>query len=215
MIVLALDGALRSFSTAIARDREILSEREIDQRSALEGGLGCIAAAMSASNVCGKDVDVIAVGVGPGSFTGMRIAISYAKSIAIAWRVPIVPISSYDLLEGAAPPERALAVVATRRGIVCARFREAAASERSCGEPQDVLARIVPSSITTVPVFGAAEDVADVLAERAIHVNRMTSNALPAATAALIAQKRPPASSPHAVTPEYGELPAARVPRLR
>jgi tRNA threonylcarbamoyladenosine biosynthesis protein TsaB len=215
MIVLALDGSLGSFSAAIARDRKIVAQRQIDQKTALEAGLGCVAGVISESRIQRERIDAIAIGVGPGSFTGMRIAISYAKSLAIAWRIPIVPISSYDLVEGAEPPERALAVIAGRRGIVCARFHEGGVSQRSCGPPRDVLARILPPSITTVPVFGAAEDVADMLAERGIHVNRMSSNALPAATAALLAQQRSPAASPHAVIPEYGELPAARVPRFR
>lgn len=215
MIVLALDGSIRCFSTAIARELEIVAEKETDQRAALEAGLDCVADVIRGSCIESRQIEAIAVGIGPGSFTGMRIAISYAKSLAIAWRIPIVPISSYDLIEGVEPPERALAVVAARRNIVCARFREGSVAERSSGPPRDVLARIVPSSITKVPVFGAAEDVADVLAERGIHVDRIDTNALPAAAAALLAQKRPPAPSPHGVIPEYGEMPAARVPRFR
>lgn len=212
MIVLALDGALQSFSAAIARGKEILALDEIDHRSALERGLQCVAGVMDAARL--ESADAIAVGIGPGSFTGMRIAVSYAKSLAIAWRIPLIPISSYDLIEGYSPPERALAVVATRRGGICARFRQGNASEHSCGTPREVLARILPFSVSRVPLFGAAEDVADVLAERDIHVDRMTSTALPAATAALLAQARQPAASPHAVRPDYGEMPAARVPRF-
>lgn len=214
MTVLALDGALHAFSVAIASGDEILAAVEIDGKRALESGLACIQTAMRDARVTRTAVSRLAVGVGPGSFTGIRIAVSYAKALALGWRVPLVAISSYDILEGTDRPQRALAVVTGRPGIICARFRQGNVSEQACGSPRDVLGRIVPS-ISVVPLFGDAEDVLDVLAERAVQVERASSMHPAAAAAALLAPRYEPAPSPHAVRPEYGERPAARVPRTR
>lgn len=73
-----------------------------------------------------NDVSVIAVDVGPGLFTGLRVGIAAAKAMAHALRVPMVGISSLDLL---AWPVRhsareIVAVVDARRGEVFhARYR--------------------------------------------------------------------------------------------
>lgn len=69
-------------------------------------------------------VDLIAVGLGPGSFTGLRIGISTARALAQARRLPIVGVPSYATLAAgiAAVPEAAgrarLAVIDARRGEV-------------------------------------------------------------------------------------------------
>lgn len=213
MTILGLDGALGVFSVAIARDDEVLASCEIDGKRALEGGLTSVADAMREAGVTPAEISRLAVGVGPGSFTGIRIAVSYAKALAIGWSVPLVGISSYDLLEGQTRSDRALVVVRGRTGIVCARFRRANVSESACGTPREVLDRVLPASSERIPIFGDAEDVVDVLAERGTHVERAPSKHPPAVAAALLARERQPAPSLHAVRPEYGERPVAKVPR--
>ncbi len=49
-----------------------------------------------------KDVDVFAVGIGPGSFTGLRIGIAAVKSMAWSLSKKIIPLSSLDLLTDSA-----------------------------------------------------------------------------------------------------------------
>lgn len=72
------------------------------------------------------DISVVAVDIGPGLFTGLRVGIAAAKAMAHALRVPMVGISSLDLL--AWPVRRTereiVAVVDARRGEVFhARYR--------------------------------------------------------------------------------------------
>lgn len=50
-----------------------------------------------------SDIDAIGVVVGPGSFTGIRLGIAYAKGIAMGLNIPVVGISLFDLYLAATP----------------------------------------------------------------------------------------------------------------
>ena len=45
-----------------------------------------------------EDLDAICISSGPGSFTGLRVGMSYAKGVAMALNIPIVPVSTFDSL---------------------------------------------------------------------------------------------------------------------
>ena len=45
-----------------------------------------------------KDLDAICISSGPGSFTGLRVGMSYTKGIALALDIPVIPISTFDVL---------------------------------------------------------------------------------------------------------------------
>jgi tRNA threonylcarbamoyl adenosine modification protein YeaZ len=94
MIVLGIEGALGIFSVAIVRDGEALAVMKLPGNSALEEGLEAISRVLRDT----PRPDRIAVGIGPGRFTGLRIAISYAKALALAWGVPLVGIPSVELV---------------------------------------------------------------------------------------------------------------------
>ena len=215
MNVLGIDGALDGFSVAIACDEEIVAVREASGNVALENGLTMVRDAMRAANVARCALDRLAVGVGPGRFTGLRIAIAYAKSLAQAWRLPLVPISSFDCLEYGRPLERVLSVVVGRPGIVSVRFRDGATVRRASGRTREALTACAAGGERPLAVLGAPEDVLAELAERGIAVNSLDPLVSPPAAAiALAGATRAPAVSVHEVTADYGELPPARVPKL-
>jgi tRNA threonylcarbamoyladenosine biosynthesis protein TsaB len=211
-----MDGALGGFSAAIARDGAIVAARALDGNVALESGLGALAALLREAALEPKTLDRLAVGVGPGGFTGLRITIAYAKSLAQAWERPLVPVSSFDALELGRNLPRVLTVVVGRSGVISARYRMGEASKRASGRIDDVLREVlldlVPGELNVV---GAPEDVSCALAEGGWTVNALTPLVTPPAAAiALLGAGARPAASAHEVRADYGELPAAKVPRF-
>jgi tRNA threonylcarbamoyladenosine biosynthesis protein TsaB len=218
--VLALDGALGTFSAAVARGDSIAAAQSESGNVALELGLAVVESVLEAARLGAPQIDRLAVGVGPGGFTGLRIAIAYAKSLAAAWERPLVPISSFDALEFGRPFERVLTVVVGRPGVISARYRSLAEVRRASGRIPEVLDALFPSSAPpreegVMAVVGAAKDVLDALAERAIIVRSLNPVVTPAAAAvALSASSQAAAKSVHEVRADYGELPAVKLPRF-
>jgi tRNA threonylcarbamoyladenosine biosynthesis protein TsaB len=213
--ILALDAALDGFSAALddgTRVRWSASGRH----DALETGLGAIEGLLAAAGLRVRDLDRIAVGVGPGSFTGVRIALAYAKSLAYAGGVALTGISSYDALEpqAAAPP--VLTVVHGRRGVICARLRSAAGVATACGPTAGVLDRLLQGPTGALDVAGNTKDVLSQIAERGWTVRALPPRAdIPAVAIAELARTRPPSSSLHALAPDYGEAPAVTTAGVR
>lgn len=211
MKVLALDGALDGFSVALW-DGEAMHVARSDAGDALESGLVLVDALLARSGVGLPLVDRLAVGIGPGSFTGIRIAVSFAKAIALARAIPLCALRSYDLVTPPDAPLPVLAVVRGRAGIVSARLHDEAGARTASGPPAEVVAALLPAHPpASLTVVGNTEDVRCAIAERGIVVRALPRRAEnPAAAAAGLALTAP-VSSPHAVAPEYGELPAVTV----
>lgn len=223
MNVLALDGALGAFSTAISGGGRIVASRAEAGNVALERGLAVLAETLAQAGMTPQQIDRLAVGIGPGGFTGLRIAVAYAKSLAVAWKRPLVPVDSFDLLEYGTEFERVLAVVVGRPGVISARYRDAAQTQRASGRIEEVLDDVLPPVAVTddqrqrmpLDVVGAPKDVLHALAERGRVVRSTEPLVTPAAAAAaLVAQSRTPPATPHVVRADYGELLAAKPPRL-
>ncbi len=209
MRVLGIDGALGGFSAAVL-DGEGFSEAASDRPDALEAGLGRIAGVLAARGLAVADLDRVAVGIGPGSFTGVRIAVSYAKALALAAGLPLTGISSYDVLTPEDAPDPVLTIVYGRPGVISARLRRGSDLRAAAGPVANVLATLLDDfGSGELALAGNTEDVSFAIAERGIVVRtlprRAESPALAVARLALIAD---PSSSVHAVAPDYGELPA-------
>jgi tRNA threonylcarbamoyladenosine biosynthesis protein TsaB len=220
--VLAIDGALGNFSVAVASRGEV-RVYEVDPAAALERGLGAVDAALREARLRLGELDRIAVGIGPGRYTGLRVAVSFAKSLALAADVDLVGISSYEVLEppGLAPPPIATFVPA-RAGAATVRLILPGGEAVGLGAPHEQLARLLAERVAALPghrtltCVAAPKDVLQALGERGITV--LTAPTRPGRVAEIIADlaaQRPPAASPHALAPDYGELPAvpAREPR--
>jgi tRNA threonylcarbamoyladenosine biosynthesis protein TsaB len=210
--VLALEGALGSFSAAVDDGARTVADA-IDGRVALERGLGLVDELLTAANLRLPDVATIAVGTGPGGFTGLRIAIAFAKSLAVGAGRPIVGISSFDIVDAASGAETQiprLTVVMGRTGIACIRRAQPDGHRVACGPIGATLARLWDGDEITLA--GGTEDVRSAALERGKHVHfAPAARELPAATLARLARTRAPERNVHAVAPDYGEIPAVKM----
>ena len=120
MIVLALDTtgdtcgvALASCTSAgmnLIELREVFGSNVHDARIAeLTQGV------LSGGNVLIEDVDLVAVSAGPGSFTGTRIGVSFAKGLTLSGRPQLMLVDTARALAGAA---HEIAIAAGRRGVM-------------------------------------------------------------------------------------------------
>lgn len=99
MIILAIDTATDAVSVAVNNSRQLLASAHVasDRRHA-ELLVPMISSVCAQADVSLREVDVVGVDTGPGLFTGMRVGIAAAKTIAQVLEVPIVGVSSLDIL---------------------------------------------------------------------------------------------------------------------
>ncbi len=99
MYVLGIESATPVAGVAVAYRDRILAERLINNRKTHSGHLlPMIKAVIGEAGIAPGDIGGIAVSSGPGSFTGLRIGMSTAKTLAQVWRVPVVGVSTLDAL---------------------------------------------------------------------------------------------------------------------
>ncbi len=112
MIVLAFDTATSVVTAALTRDGEVLDERASRPVSVLEDA----EAMLSRARLRPADLDALAVGIGPGSFTGIRMALATARALSLALGIPVAGVSTLAALAAGAPG--ALPVIDAKRSEV-------------------------------------------------------------------------------------------------
>jgi tRNA threonylcarbamoyladenosine biosynthesis protein TsaB len=112
MLILAFDTATDVATSALVDDGEVLGERTSRAVTVLED----LDALLRQAGAHTRDVNALAVGIGPGSFTGVRVGLATARGLALALGVPVAGISTLDALAAGAPG--ALPVIDARRGEV-------------------------------------------------------------------------------------------------
>lgn len=99
MTVLAIDTAGAACAVALRRGDTMLAlESEEMERGQAEELTPMIARVMREAGVSFPDLDLVAVTVGPGSFTGLRIGLATARGIGLAGDIPVGGISSFDVV---------------------------------------------------------------------------------------------------------------------
>lgn len=99
-VILALETATKLCSVAVARDGVVLAARDLesDKHVHAEKVNVFIAEVMEEAGLEMRALDAVAVGIGPGSYTGLRIGLSAAKGLCYALEIPIIGISTLQTL---------------------------------------------------------------------------------------------------------------------
>ena len=109
MLTLAFDTATEVATSALVDDGEVLGERLSRAQTLLED----VDALLRRGGAHPSDLGALAVGIGPGSFTGVRIGLAAARGLAVALDLPGAGVSTLDALAAGAPG--AVPVIDARR----------------------------------------------------------------------------------------------------
>jgi tRNA threonylcarbamoyladenosine biosynthesis protein TsaB len=119
MRILVLDSALARCTAAVIVDNAVVTSRSEDRKQAHEAVLPTMA--RDVLEAAGGELDLVAVTVGPGSFTGIRAGLALAHGIALGRGVPVVGLTVGEAIADAFPHlgDRVLwTVTDSRRGHI-------------------------------------------------------------------------------------------------
>src|SRR5438445_3979806 len=111
MRMLAIETATPTQSVALLDDDRLLAEESYDAKGS-RGGLllPTVDHVLRKAGVAAKDLDAVAVSIGPGSFTGLRVGLATAKGLALGTGATVVGVSTLEALAAAYEPAAALVI---------------------------------------------------------------------------------------------------------
>ncbi len=214
MTILAFDASTLACSACVMRDGEILSSRYLNTGlTHSQTLLPMIEGVLKDAGLTIDGIDRIGVTVGPGSFTGIKIAVATAKGLAHKNKTPCAAVSSlHALAEGIGFQGTVCAVEDARRNMLYnANFKD---GKRICDDRQIAVSDLLEQTVGPLLFCGDGTKIA---AKAAAEAGRTVSCAMPdrafirAETVAQIAALMPETSllSPERLEPCYLRLPQA------
>ncbi|WP_369058007.1 tRNA (adenosine(37)-N6)-threonylcarbamoyltransferase complex dimerization subunit type 1 TsaB [Caulobacter sp. 73W] len=214
MIVLAIDTCLAASSAAVIDgDRTLASRTEPMTRGHQEALGGIVRETMAQAGVDFASLDRIAVTVGPGSFTGLRVGLAFAKGLAVALNIPCIGIGTLEALaEGRDEPR--IATIDAKKGQI---YWQAFEGDAPLNDPAvdgigevGVAARWVFANDDPL-IMGSGEPLLSPLVPGAYCDGPLLAVADPAAIARLGAKADPAVAQPVPLylRPPYATLPDA------
>lgn len=126
MRVLALDTALDACSAAVVEDGRPLAVRSQSMARGHQERLApMVQAVMAEAGLAFSALDRLGLTVGPGSFTGVRVGLAFARSMALALGIPCVGIGTLEALAGGQAGMVVAAIDARREQLYLQAFRDA------------------------------------------------------------------------------------------
>ena len=98
-LILQLETSSSSCSVALSLNGETLAIKEADERNIHAGSLTLfIQEVMNNAQKSMPDLDAVAVSMGPGSYTGLRIGVSTAKGLCFALEIPLIAVNTLQVM---------------------------------------------------------------------------------------------------------------------
>ncbi len=163
MKILAYDTSGQILTAALVKDGRLLCEMESDPKVRHSSTLvPLLEMILKKAKWNPLELDVLAVGIGPGSFTGIRVGVATAKMLGFVWGTKLVGVSSLEAVARASkgPDGRFPVVMDARRGKVYA-----ALFEKKEGKFTE---RLAPALTTTEEFFKRAGGPVAVLDKPAV-----------------------------------------------
>lgn len=158
MLILAVDSSSAQTSLALGTEHELIAHGEhLDARGHAEA-IGAMFRATTLPALAGRTPDVVAVGVGPGPYSGLRVGIAFAQALGWAWNIPVVGVCSLDALALRIGPGHGIFGVASdarRSEIYWATYR--APDQRIAGPEVSHPGALEPE-LRSIPWFGEGID---------------------------------------------------------
>ena len=156
-MLLAIDTSVGTSVAVVDRDGGVLAERSSpDARGHAETVGTFIAECLEASGVSVSELSGVAVGMGPGPFTGLRVGIAAARAFALGAGKPVVPVVSHDAIAWQHYRDGHTGPLTVTTG---ARRREVFRSEYSGADAQGLPQRIAGPELAPAPDEGASARV--------------------------------------------------------
>jgi len=151
MVTLAVDTSQPVGSVALARDAAALGVEWFREPASHLVALGhAVERLLAANGLTPAGVDRLAIVVGPGSFTGLRIGLSFVKGFHAARNADVVTIDALRLLALPLFPVRArvCSMIDARRAEVYAAIYERPGGDEPASDPTAALVRVAPSALS-------------------------------------------------------------------
>lgn len=159
MKILAIDTAHGICSVTLAEDGIIISSKTDSEPSKqAERLFSTIATILKENSLSYTDINAIAVDIGTGSFTGIRIGLAAARGIALAANIPVIGVTGFEALAFAAKTENDLLIVLdAKRGQVYAQlFSNGVAASEEIMLDYNEITNILPRGNVIIMGDGAA-----------------------------------------------------------
>ena len=115
--ILGFDTSGPHVCCAVLRGGAVVAEIHEDMaRGQAEALMPMLERVLEQAGIVWADLDALAVGVGPGNFTGIRISVSCARGLSLALGIPVQGVSSFELMRGEDGPDDSLVLVGAPRG---------------------------------------------------------------------------------------------------
>ena len=211
-MILSIDTCLGASSVAILDGERVLATRSESMTRGHQERIGILAREAAAeAGVAFTDLSRIVVTVGPGSFTGLRVGLAFAKGLATALSIPCVGVNTLESLAYGAPGFAVALIDARMSQVYIQAFVDGAAvmapDALGLGEAAARLVELYPGGPATL-VGSGAPLLADVLKDATILTPAAPD---PVAIARLAAARPAPTHTPRPLylRAPYATLPAA------